>query len=698
MGLDLNIRQIAARKRDETKEEEDDSVTDFARRVQTGMYRLPKETAAVRCEKNDRDALLEIAVSEYGMEVRVVSHKPASGRGMDLTLPMVSQILLNNGVFVQPDIDACRQLFDRTQNNQDVAGMIIARGTPPQDASNARLEALGDLHFPVFPGDAFAGKAPPTQGRAGLTVDGKPAPPRIKRANVHDVPIITEGNCLYDEQDLCVESENYGLAEINDNKARVRPLMKVGDDDMVVTATIYPRDFQGNEITLKDIRKALLPLRVNVPLDIEAVNKALTVAHKTGSPVRDVVLAVGRPPKDGEDGRMEMAFDLGTSIGKLRHDGRLDFNERGRIHWVKKDEYVGRIIPPTRGMPGQDVFGKTLPAQDGLPAFMLAGENVHMKEEGGEFYSEIEGMLLLTRNMISVTEVHVIKGDVNNTTGNIHADTGSVVVHRSICDGYSVEAKGNLIVGKTIEDATVVTGGDIAVRQGIHMHENTSRRIECGGALTSHFAQNARFHVKGNAVIDNDITNCEIVVNGRIIASQGDGRIQGGKVRGMRGVEAKELGSELGVTTVVCAGHPDGHRAEVQAELDDLEMTIKTIESSLNMEPSDEGADQLLTIAQSDRQTFSNLMKARLAVRRHLEKLRDELLAMHHDDTGHVGATIEVLEKVHPGTVIEISGCRHHVKLPMGPTRFAYDHALKKIFREPLMTESDQTVEAANRR
>ena len=60
----------------------------------------------------------------------------------------------------------------------------------------------------------------------------------------------------------------------------------------------------------------------------------------------------------------------------------------------------------------------------------------------------------------------MIKGNVDYDYGNIDFN-GSVHITGSVLPGFTVKAKGDIVVDKNVEDAYLEAGGDINVKMGI---------------------------------------------------------------------------------------------------------------------------------------------------------------------------------------------------------------------------------------
>lgn len=451
-----------------------------------------------------------------------------------------------------------------------------------------------------------------------------------------------------------------------------------GDGMEARIADYAPAAGLGEALTPENLKERLELAGLGIEPDPEGAAQIFDRLDK-GLDVRGIVVARGTPPQDGEDGRVEMAVETVQSIGSLLEDGRVDFYERGTVHTVTEGQLLAHVIPAQKGTPGRDVRGKVLPARDGRGVNISAGKDVEAAKDGTEFRAKAGGMVVFARNTLSVTDTIEIRGDIDFSSGNIRMEEGSVVVRGTIRSGFTVVSGGNVIIGEAIENAFVEAEGDVVVRRGIVMREGGY--IKAGGDVVAHFAENARIEADGNVVITHDITNCNLLVLGEVIATKGKGRIQGGRVRCGSGVEAKQIGSRLGVPTTIILGlDPEGHD-ELMAEKRELRGTVRRAERVL-------GTRSLLAILRSTprsrRKAVSRLLRTVVNAHKRIDEI-DAVFAKHLDLLKQsIRARVKVSGSVYPGTVLMIAGCRFDVEELIEKSQFYYDLQSDSVCVAPL--------------
>jgi len=459
--------------------------------------------------------------------------------------------------------------------------------------------------------------------------------------------------------------------------AQVRIEIPLGGMEVRV-AGLAPAGGTGRPLSLGSIKEELEQAGVVVEPDAQAVAQLIDRAQR-GLPVRGTIIARGVPPRDGEDGKLELFVETEQSVGTVLEDGRINFYERSTVHQVERGQLLARVAHPGKGVPGRDVFGKAIPAKDGRRASVSAGANVAVSQDGLEFRAKTAGRVVFVRDVLSVTEALEVPGDVDFSSGNIRMEHGGVTVKGTIRGGFTVISGGDLVVGDAIENATVQARGDIRVGRGIVARKGGC--IKAGGSVSAVFAENATIEAEADLVVHNDISNCDITVGGKVIATKGKGRIQGGTVQAGEGVEANQIGSALSVRTVVIVGKErDGyHRLIVEKKA--LETEVGKIEGAL-------GTDDPATILQrtpvADREALARSLERATAARQRIGEIEGHLAQQVDFLQWATRAHIEAKGTVYPGTILVIAGCRLDVRDPISSSQFYYDPESDSICATPL--------------
>jgi uncharacterized protein (DUF342 family) len=279
-------------------------------------------------------------------------------------------------------------------------------------------------------------------------------------------------------------------------------------------------------------------------------NQAMIDMASTKTVNKRVEIAQGIPPEPGIAGRIEMLVDV-HAMGKPRvlSNDSVDFHDISYVINVRKGDRLARRIQPVLGKEGKTVQGK--PIIPPLPA------DVHLPMGSGTIVSASDPDLLLAKHdggicidrngTIEVHKEEQIPGDVDYRTGDVKF-TGDLSVSGSLRAGFSIESKGNLTIGGTVEDATIRCNGSIMIKRGAVGAGNGS--ATCDGTFAARHLENFRVIAGGDVVISEDVVNASIDASGVVYAKT----VRGGCIRSERGVEAVEIGAQGEVKTIVDIG------------------------------------------------------------------------------------------------------------------------------------------------
>ncbi|MFW5857396.1 MAG: FapA family protein [Planctomycetota bacterium] len=629
------------------------------------------------------EAEVELEVTTDGMEARVTAFAPALGDVVPPDGGFLRRALANAGVTEGIDDDALAEAARMAATGRDITGRTLARGKAARPERPARFEIAGNARRPVLPGMVAGTLHPVEPGTPGFTVRGDPLPP----ASLPDGAEMVLGEGLQRQDDgATVEATSYGLLQRGTGTIELQPLFDVDEDGMEVRATLYAEDAAGNLLTPDRLREAFALLGFTHGFLVDGVAEALgslqfqEATAREGDPAKatGVPLFHGTPPRAGEDARLEM-LAVRHEPEELDATGRIDHHERSRFLLVAEGETIARIAPATDGTDGHTVRGEAIPAEPGHDVEVTVGANVAASEDGQTFTATAGGVVVQTGKTISITDLLEIPGDIDFSTGNIHLQKGSIRIKGGIRDGFAVEAPGGIEIGESIEGATVVAGGDVVVRQGLLLRGHGS--VTAGGSVYARYAENSRIEAGGDIVVDNDLANCQAVAGGRIVATSAKGVIMGGTLRAAEGMEVNELGSELGVATLVTLGREDDERRRLQEELRRLSEMLKKVERVIG---HDDARAILERTPPAKRKAVAEVIKAKMAILNRQKEAEAELEERNREHKRTMRAEINVLRMLHPGVSVAIAGAHATVDTALKGCRIVYDQGRDSILFLPL--------------
>ncbi len=389
--------------------------------------------------------------------------------------------------------------------------------------------------------------------------------------------------------------------------------------------------------------------------------ESLAAAARGGKSVTGQVVARGTPPEPGRDGALEFIVRPAGAPARRKsgHDGgRVDYRETNTVENALAGEPVAIEIPPRPGQEGTDVFGRTLAAPEGKPAEFRVGDGARFDEQTRQVIAEVDGQVLWEDGVISVSRTLHVPGSVDYSVGNI-AFVGDVVVDGDVLDGFNVRSGGSLTVGGNVGACRLDSEGDLIIRGGVFGKGRA--RLRAKGRLAARFLNDCQAESSAEMVIEREAVGSTLMTNSQLTMLAG--RLVGGTVSALRGIDVGVLGSPLGVPTSVAAG-TDYNLARRQSE---VEARIGEVDASV------EKISEFLSPLLGDRHRMANLIERRrgdmsrlLAALRDLRAERRSLAADLEElaEASHRGAVRQINfgREMHPGVVLEIGPVRHRVK------------------------------------
>ncbi|MBG0791767.1 MAG: DUF342 domain-containing protein [Desulfovibrionaceae bacterium] len=608
-----------------------------------------------RTLKDSPDARFRFAMSKDGMKLGVSRYFPPNC-GREPSAALIRKQLAEAGVDLPVDAAAADRVIKAIREGRPFTGITLVRGIPPQEPRHGSLIALGDLDYPVFPGDKFARYRRPKAARPGRTIDGRTLPAE-KDFTPDDITVKAGDNVDWDPADDTFVSRAWGMARLAGGIIRVAPVARIADDRISVTGTLHHRDFQGRAVTPAKVEKELRDLGVAIDPDMNHLAARIRLARENGRPLADEILVEGSYPVPGRNGWLEYLVSTRKAAGMEKNCGRMDFRDRGVHPMVKPGQAIVRYHHPTGGEGGIDIYGKTIPPHAGCEAPVTLGENVALLDDGVTYQARAEGVVTVDRDRISVSKCLVIPGNVDYNSGNVTVERGSVKVAGSIQAGFSVSAPVHVIVEGAIESATVTAGGMVTAGGGILMPDGG--QISAGGDVMANFAVNADIRAGGDVTIANEISNSTIHCRGRLVAVSGKGAIHGGRIVTRKGAVVNEIGSELGVKTVICVDtdHPEDEALREQRAK--ITQSIRKIDAALGTDPPEL---ILLRTPDAKRRAVAEVLGHRATLAKQRRSITDQIRRLSDARRREMEeVTITARVEVHPGVTVRFGKVFRHI-------------------------------------
>lgn len=364
-----------------------------------------------------------------------------------------------------------------------------------------------------------------------------------------------------------------------------------------------------------------------------------------------VMVASGNPAIDGIDGYYEYKFNYNKeNKPQMKPDGSVDYWSVNSICTVRADDVIAVYHPPVQGTDGMNVRGVTILAKRGKDQAMLKGKGFLRSEDGLTYTSEIDGKIEMQGDRIMVMSVHEIAGDADISTGNIDF-RGDVIIHGNVESGIVINATGSITIDGTVEACTLKAGKDIILRRGMLGGNRAS--VKTNGNIYAKFFESTSIETGGDIQAD-VLMNCEVDCKGKIILTGRRASIIGGEVHALSGIEVMNLGNDAETKTYIYVG------AEPDMNTRMAMLAKKISEMKEELAKVEKGIEQFKLLEAEKQVSYANdprrmaLLRIRIRDKATLAESEAEYRRLEELMERSVGASVKVLDKVHPGVRINI--------------------------------------------
>lgn len=412
---------------------------------------------------------------------------------------------------------------------------------------------------------------------------------------------------------------------------------------------------EGKEYSYSDIEDILSANGVVYGLNTSRINAMI----KKGIYDREVLVATGKTPTEGQDGYFEFIFEIrNKQKPEIREDGSVDYTSVNVITCVDAEDIIAMYHSAVKGESGSDVKGKLLPAKPTKDLKPLACTNVEYNPENMIYRAKLPGKVEVTNSSIKITDVQEFSNDIDNVFGNIDFK-GDVIIHGSVAVGVTVTATKSVTIDGTLEAGNIVAGTDIVVKGGILGGERS--QVTAHGNVNADFIEYAAIHADGD-VNANYILDSTVVAKGMVRTTAKMGSIVSGNVYGMMGVETKFAGNDAFIRTVVACGIRDSVFKQKIVFEQQIKSAKETIRSIVDKEEILQRSIRMGTADDMEIKKKGEFVKLRIekmAFLSSVEKRYNELCALFERAKD---AKVYVTDTVYGGVVIQVDGQQYTVE------------------------------------
>lgn len=327
--------------------------------------------------------------------------------------------------------------------------------------------------------------------------------------------------------------------------------LSISDDRQKLFAKVTPQE-GCQEATIADLVK---DISVVAPAELHDMAVIADICDELklnkGCDARRV--AKGREPQTGRDGKvvwLVRRFNPRTT----EHEERefADFFTLGLFENIEAGTEIARIYRPSEGIPGMDVQGKELTARAGKAYTARADKSVELKNDPShEHYTSvvaaIAGYVHDDGSLLSIRDTLQVPGNLDWSMGHIDF-VGHVRVAGDVQKGFHIKARGNIDIGGGVLGENVLTSQQSISVKGFH-HGFEKSSVTAKGDYSVGIANGVNADVGGNIFIGKEARDCTLRAGLGVFAT--NAAVIGGSIWAVKGFEAKILGNEAGVRTVI---------------------------------------------------------------------------------------------------------------------------------------------------
>lgn len=361
--------------------------------------------------------------------------------------------------------------------------------------------------------------------------------------------------------------------------------LRVSDDRLFAWLETYPPVGAGIPLDAAEIIEALEEAGLCL-LDPGKIRMIVEECNK-GAEVRgaDALIASGTAPVDPVEGKIEflVSFEKVKLVDET-DERAIDWKNLWSIPIVHTGDIIARVHSPQEGVEGVDIYGRPLAPRRAAPFRVKFGEGVIASEEDGTtevLTARDVGQPVFRGGELDVLPVLEVPGDVDILSGDIDF-IGSVVVHGSVTEGFSVKAGRDVSVSGSAFNARIEASGSCIVEGGIvgeRCEIRAGEDIRAGFVEYGLLISGVNIEILGYTLFATLEARQSVLVQGKNRRG-----IIGGVTIGGTTIKTLSAGSAMEPRTLLEAGRDavrNRNMAELTAKMAELEEMSKKIEQAM---------------------------------------------------------------------------------------------------------------------
>ncbi len=448
--------------------------------------------------------------------------------------------------------------------------------------------------------------------------------------------------------------------------------LSISDDKQKIFARVEPRS-NHSEVTLDEVISAIISVS-RADLVERDVVQDIVEELRVGRGCDSRRVAQGRPAGVGRDGKvvwLARRFTPGAHLSEEREFS--DFFTLGLFENIEVGTEIARIYKPVSGEAGVDAQGNEILSKPGKPVAVRWDRSIELRVDPA--HDSYTTAIALSAGYIHDAGAAVAIRDTVNVPGNLdwsfgHIDfVGNVKVGGDVQKGFHIRARGDIEVKGGVIGESIISSQRSIVVKGCHVGAGAFP-VTAAGDYSVGIAQSVSANIAGTICIEREARDCSFSAGVSVLAPKAV--IVGGSVWSVHGIEAKILGNDAGVTTIVELRN----ELEVTKEYRALAISIQKHEAAiaaleLHIGPYLKNRARVPLLKKEFRLKLSGLLEKYDAVVQSLNLLRNKEREMHESKPVQSDARVSVSGIVHAGVVLTSGGVKFEVKEDIrGPISF----------------------------
>ncbi len=477
----------------------------------------------------------------------------------------------------------------------------------------------------------------------------------------------------------------YGFVILDRTNQKIRLItpMQISRDKVRVYYIVYPTH-HGKIPAYKEIEEELATKKILAIVGKDDIEEELHEIDLKNPKVHRVLVARGKEPVNGYDEYFVPLMKLEKKAGKVLEDGRIDFKELESIIEIRKGQEILKKIPAVKPVDGMNIYGDKIAATfESKEGYNKGDHIIDAGRDDGVFISDIEGCLMVEGKKVSVSPFAIIKGNVDYDSGNIDF-SGSVHVLGSLLPGFSLKARGDVIIDKNADDAYIEAEGDVVVKQGIA--GKGDMKVVAGGKVKVEYILNASVEAVKEIEVQDSIINSRVFSNDKVSVTAKHGKIIGGETTARHEIVANVVGVPSENVTSLSVGvslFVERELLEIRKELESTKSMVNEIVMKIRASFGESLFDdpkKFIAILPPVKKKACLLLLSELTIHNKeltaLKIRRDEAEAKLKLEREPV---VVITDTVYPGTIINIKKQRRRIEEKLVNVKFYEDPEEKDI-------------------